>query len=369
MLDALKHLKWPELPWADLGLKIALVLAGATLLYRVVHALVIRVFPDAVLFGHLVRRSYAAMQLAVPLLGTEIVLHLSDDGLQLITPARQFNTLLLITSLTVVACNQVDAFGDWILRRYPLDAPDNLMARRVHTQTRVLTRSVITLLSLLGLSAALMVFPAVRQFGISLLASAGVAGLVVGLAAKPVLGNLLAGLQIALTQPIRLDDVLIVQGEWGRVEEITSTYVVVRIWDERRMIVPLQWFIENPFQNWTRTTANLLGTVFLYVDYGLPLEPLRKEAERLAKDAPEWDGRVCGVQLTDSDAHAMQIRVLLSSVDSGRNFDLRCKLREGLIDFIRRDYPQFLPRLRAALDTPPMQAGEDGRAGSEAVRA
>ena len=193
---------------------------------------------------------------------------------------------------------------------------------------------------------ALMTFPGARQLGASLLASAGVLGLVGGMAARPVFSNLIAGLQIALAQPIRIDDVLIVKDECGRVEEITGTYVVLKLWDERRMIVPLQWFIENPFENWTRTGAQIMGTVFLYVDYATPIEPLRAEAQRLVEAMPEWDKRVCAVQVTDATEQAMQVRVLVSSPSSGTNFDLRCKLREGLIAFLAREYPQALPVAR-----------------------
>jgi small-conductance mechanosensitive channel len=191
-----------------------------------------------------------------------------------------------------------------------------------------------------------MTFPGARQLGASLLASAGVLGIIGGLAARPVFSNLIAGLQLALAQPIRLDDVLIVQGEWGRVEEITGTYVVLRIWDERRLIIPLQWFIENPFQNWTRSTSRILGTVFLNVDYALPVEALRTEARRLVEQAPEWDQRVFVVQVTDATERTMQIRVLVSASDSGKAFDLRCRVREGLLEWLAREYPQCLPTSR-----------------------
>jgi small-conductance mechanosensitive channel len=192
-----------------------------------------------------------------------------------------------------------------------------------------------------------MTFPSVRQIGASLLASAGVAGLVAGIAARPVLGNLIAGLQIALSQPIRLDDVVVIQGEWGRVEEITGTYVSIRIWDQRRLIVPLQWFIENPFTNWTRNSSQIIGTVFFFVDYRMPIAPLREELERILEHAPEWDGRVQVLQVTDATERSMQLRVLVSSFDSGLNWDLRCRVREGLLSFVQAAYPQHLPRTRA----------------------
>jgi small-conductance mechanosensitive channel len=203
-----------------------------------------------------------------------------------------------------------------------------------------------------GLAFALMTFPRARQLGASLLASAGVVGVVAGIAARSVFSNLLAGLQIAMGQPLRIDDVLIVEGEWGRVEEITSTYVVLALWDERRLIVPLQWFIDHPFQNWTRSTSNLLGTVMLWVDYTLPLEPLRAEARRLCEASKLWDRRVCLVQVTDASERAMQLRILVSAASSGAAFDLRCELREGLIAFIQRHHPEALPRLRAHISGP-----------------
>jgi hypothetical protein len=211
---------------------------------------------------------------------------------------------------------------------------------------RVLGRTATALLVLLGLAAALMTVPGVRQVGTSLLASAGVVGLAVGLAAKPVLSNLIAGLQIALTQPIRLDDVVIIEGEWGRIEEITGSYVVVRIWDQRRLVVPLNWFIEHPFQNWTRTNAELIGTVFLWLDYRVPMEPLRAELQRLCAATPKWDGRVCVLQVTDANEQAMQVRALVSSADSGSNWDARCFVREGLIAFVQQHYPDALPHRR-----------------------
>lgn len=200
-----------------------------------------------------------------------------------------------------------------------------------------------------GLAMMLMTFPGARQLGASLLASAGVAGLVAGIAARPVFSNLIAGLQIALAQPIRIDDVLIVEGEWGRVEEITGTYVVLHLWDDRRLIVPLQWFIEHPFQNWTRRSAQIVGSVFLWVDYRMPLEPLRAAALAACKQAPEWDGRVCVLQVTEAGGQSMQLRPLVTSADSGRNWDLRCKLREALIDLMQREHPHNLPRQRVDL--------------------
>ena len=259
--------------------------------------------------------------------------------------------IALIATLTWLALRALGAGEALVRRRHPATAADNLNDRRILTQMRVLIVSGRVLVTLLGLSTALTTFPMVRTLGASLLASAGIAGIVVGFAARPLLSNLLAGLQLALTQPLRLDDVVIVQGEWGRIEEIASTYVVVRIWDERRLIVPLTWFIENPFQNWTHTSAALTGSVHLWVDYRTPLAPLRAELQRLCRAAPDWDGRAVVLQVTDSGPQAMQLRALVTAADSARAWNLRCAIREGLIDFLQREYPQCLPRWRGELDS------------------
>jgi small-conductance mechanosensitive channel len=236
-----------------------------------------------------------------------------------------------------------------ILRDNRIDVADNLAARQIHTQARVLGRVASGLVILVGASVVLLQFDEVRQLGKTLLASAGIIGLVAGIAAKPVFGNLIAGLQIALSQPIRLDDVVIVEGEWGRIEEITSSFVVVHIWDERRMVVPLTWFIENPFQNWTRRSADMLGTVFLWLDYRTPMADVRAETERVCKSDPRWDGRVCIAQVTETSETAMQVRLLVSARNSGDAFDLRCVVRERVLDFLAREHPYALPRQRNEL--------------------
>jgi small-conductance mechanosensitive channel len=281
------------------------------------------------------------------ILGLGFVLVEAPDTLPFAAALRDLLTVMLIVALTWLAVRSVGAVAEALVQAHPLDSQDNLQARRIHTQARVLARSVMVVIVIIGFGGALMTFPAVRQVGASLLASAGVAGLVAGIAARPVLGNLIAGLQIALSQPIRLDDVVVIQGEWGRVEEITGTYVSIRIWDQRRLIVPLQWFIENPFTNWTRNSSQIIGTVFFFVDYRMPLAPMREELERILQNAPEWDKRVQVLQVTDATEKSMQLRVLVSSFDSGLNWDLRCRVREGLLNFMQSSYPQFLPRTRA----------------------
>ena len=236
--------------------------------------------------------------------------------------------------------------ADLYLRRFRLDVDDTLLARKHNTQVRVLSRTIDVLLAIITLSAALMTFPAVRQYGISLFASAGVAGIVAGLAARPVLSNLMAGVQLAMTQPIRLYDAVTVENEHGTIEEITSTYVVVKLWDLRRMIVPLTYFIEKPFQNWTREGSALIGTVMIYVDYRAPVGIIREKFTAILKQSDKWDGKVAALQVTDFKEGTMELRCLMSARSAGTAFDLRCEVREKLIDFLQKEHPEALPRSR-----------------------
>jgi len=308
-------------------------------------------FINPLSFTHdLIERIKEPIHFLIPVVGLQAVLSSASDKFLFIDNARHLTTLAIITGITWLSLRIVSAGEEVILKRHPVDVSDNFAARRIQTQTKVLVHTLCFFAILFGIAAMLMTFPNARQFGTSLLASAGLAGLALGFAAKPVLGNLIAGLQLAITQPISLDDVVIVEGEWGRVEEITGTYVVIRIWDERRLIVPLQYFIEHPFQNWTRKTSNLIGSLFLWVDYSMPLEPLRKELDALCKQSPTlWDGKVSVLQVTDATEKAIQLRILVSSHDSSRNWDLRCFIREKLINFISLHHPECLPQLRANL--------------------
>ncbi len=257
--------------------------------------------------------------------------------------------ILWIAALGSILVTAVNVFADASRRRFRMDVADNLEARRRITQIQVLRRISIAIIILVTVGAMLMTIPAVQRIGVSLLASAGIAGIVLGIAARPVLTNILAGIQLALTQPIRVDDVVIVEGEWGWIEEITTTYVVIRIWDWRRMIVPLSYFIEKPFQNWTRTSASIIGSVFWHVDYTVPIEAMREKLEEVVKASPLWNGEVCNLQVTDSKAQTVEVRGLMSARTSPEAWDLRCQVREKMITWLQAEYPDALPRIRAEM--------------------
>jgi small-conductance mechanosensitive channel len=336
--------------WPTIFVAALVAVLVAIVLHAVGRAVLRRAVRGNVIVGAMLERTQRAAGFAWPLLATQLVWQAAPNDLDSIQAIRHVNGIFVIIAFTALAMGVIGGLGDGLIARNPVDVDDNLHARRVETQTRVLSRSAQVLILIGGIAMVLMTFPGMRQIGASLLASAGVLGIVGGLAARPVFSNLISGLQLALAQPLRIDDVLIVNGENGRVEEITGTYVVLRLWDERRLIVPLQWFIENPFENWTRTGSNILGTVFLYVDYATPIDPIRAEAKRLVETFPEWDGRVFGVQVTDATDKAIQVRVLVSASSSGRNFDLRCKMREALVAFLVREYPASLPLVRNLTD-------------------
>jgi small-conductance mechanosensitive channel len=258
--------------------------------------------------------------------------------------------LIILVSWMLIKSTYV--LSDFVVRRFAVDVKDNLRARKIHTQLNVLRRIVIFIVVVVAFATMLMTFEKVRQLGVSILASAGIAGLVVGLAAQKTIGTFIAGLQIAFTQPIRIDDVVIVENEWGRIEEITLTYVVVKIWDLRRLVVPITYFIEKPFQNWTRTSADLLGSVFLYVDYTVPVDAVREQLQKVLKESEYWDGKVCVLQVTNASERTVELRALMTAVDAPTAWNLRCEVREKLIAFIQQHYPDALPRLRAELERP-----------------
>jgi len=257
---------------------------------------------------------------------------------------------------------QIVAVGErFILDHYDVSRTDNLRARQIYTQVHILKRTLHVVITVVMLAAGLMMFETVRSLGASVLASAGVIGIIVGFAAQRTIANLFAGFQLAMTQPIRIDDVVIVENEWGRIEEITLTYVVVRIWDLRRLIVPLSYFIERPFQNWTRAQSEILGTVFLYTDYAVPAAALREELKRIVGRSPNWDGKVCGLQVTNSSDRSVELRALASAADASKAWDLRCEIREKLILFVQQNYPDSLPRVRAEMRANPARDGQEGK--------
>lgn len=262
--------------------------------------------------------------------------------------AHQALAVAMVLALGWFAVGSVYVIEGVFIRRYDITVEDNARARQVQTQMMIFRRAVIGFILLLTLGTMLWTFHDERiwKAGTGLLASAGIASLILATAAKSTASNFLAGLQIALTSPIRIDDVVVVQGEWGRIEEINSAFVVINIWDQRRLIVPLSYFIENSFANWTRRSAQILGTAFLYVDYTVPVEAMRAQLLKIAESTPLWDKRVCVLQVTDLKEHTMEIRCLVSSRNSSESFDLRCLVREQMIAFLRDNYPEAFPRVR-----------------------
>lgn len=265
-------------------------------------------------------------------------------------PIHHAIAIVLIAIAGWLAVRLIDATGDYLSARYSVDVPDNLHARKIRTQFFVLRRVGAVLIGTFALGLMLMTFPGIRALGTTLFASAGAAGLIVGLAARPVLTNLLAGVQIALTQPIRLEDSVVVEGEWGWIEEITTTYVVVRIWDLRRLVLPLSYFIEHPFENWTRNTANLLGTAYIYADYSIPVQSVRDELQRILEASELWDRNAWSLDVTDLTDRVVEMRAMVSASNAGDTVTLRRLVREKLVTFLQQRYPQSLPRTRVAIE-------------------
>ena len=344
ILQNVEKLVWP------LGTLVATVLV-ALLVHHVLFRTLDRLArgTKTIVDDSLVRHLRRPARLIIPILAVSFLLPLLTVPPRILIFLKQTFSLLLIVSVAWLLIKLVYVLEDLILNQYSIDIKDNLEARRVHTQIQILKKVVIAVVGVLALAAALMTFEKVRQLGTTLLASAGIVGIIVGLAAQKSISTLFAGIQMAITQPIRIDDVVIVENEWGRIEEITLTYVVVRIWDLRRLIVPISYFLEKPFQNWTRISAEILGTVFLYVDYTVPVEEVRAEMKRIVESSPLWDKRVCALQVTNATERTVELRALVSAADSSSAWELRCDVREKLIGFIRQNYPDGLPKVRAEL--------------------
>ncbi|MBI1407948.1 MAG: mechanosensitive ion channel [Caulobacter sp.] len=342
------------LDWIPSGLLSVLILAAAAALAVGAHAAGVALAKallrtrDA-FWRSLVQRTRGPTRLALLTIflgAAASIAPLSAEQADLIRRVLLFAFILLLGWIGIVA---LDIAAAIYLRGFRLDVEDNLTARKHLTQVRILRRAGAVLIGMVALAVALMTVPGVKQYGVSLLASAGAAGIILGLALQPILVNLIAGVQIAVTQPIRLDDAVIVEGEWGNVEEITATYVVVRLWDWRRMVLPLTWFIQNPFQNWTRESSRLIGSAFLYVDYAAAVDRLRDRLVEIVRASSHWDGDVVNLQVTDISERTLQIRCIASARSAGAAFDLRCEVREKMVAFLRDELPEAMPRERLNL--------------------
>lgn len=311
---------------------------------------------ETILDDLLVKHCRGPARLIIPLFTIHFLLPLVRVSQGVLVFLTQILGSLVTLSVAWLIIKLTSVFEEFILDRYKIDVRDNLRARKIHTQIQILRKVVIVIVGVLALGIILMTFSKARQLGTSILASAGIVGIIVGLAAQRSIATLFAGLQTAITQPIRIDDVVIVENEWGRIEEITLTYVVVRIWDLRRLIVPITYFLEKPFQNWTRVSADLLGTVFLYVDYTVPIQAVRDELQHILQDSKLWDGKVSVLHVTNATERAVELRALMSAPDSSSAWELRCHVREKLIGFIQENYPDGLPQLRAKVEQPDRKA-------------
>lgn len=331
-----------------LALAILLGFIGYLILFKVLFRFAAS--QDSSLNQALLQRWRRPAKLLLPLLAASLAVPSLRIPQGLEEFLRHLGSMALIASIAWLMVTTIFGLRELILLRYDITASDNLKARAVSTQVNVLVRIAVVVVIVLAGATMLMTFDTVRQVGVSLLASAGIAGIIIGFAAQRSLATLLAGIQIAITQPIRLDDVVIVEGEWGRIEEITLTYVVVRIWDLRRIVLPITYFLEKPFQNWTRASADLLGSVYLHCDYRLPVAAVRSELEKIASQTDLWDGKVCGLVVTDATERTIVLRALVSAPNSGQAWDLRCHVREKLIEFIQREHPDCLPRIRAEME-------------------
>ncbi|MHA7941906.1 mechanosensitive ion channel family protein [Formosa sp. 3Alg 14/1] len=270
-------------------------------------------------------------------------------GLDFSTLANQQQNLFIAVSAWI-AIIVLRILKTRFLKRYDISEEDNLHSRKVYTQFNILEKVIIFIIIIVAIGLILLSFEGIRKIGVGLFASAGVAGIILGLSAQKVVGALLAGIQIAITQPFRIDDAVVVEGEWGWIEEINLTYVVVRVWDKRRLVLPSSYFLEKPFQNWTRNNADIMGTIFLYTDYNIPFNDLREELTRLLNASNLWDGKVNVLQVTESKETTVESRILVSAKNSPMAWDLRVHIREKMIEYIQKNYPDSLPRTRVVIE-------------------
>ena len=344
-MQAIWH-NWHTWVWSAGVLSAAIVLALAVhrVLFFILNRLARR--KGGWFASSLVRHGKRPSAWVLPLLALLPALPASGLPERVLDPLEHAAGIGLIAAVSWLVILTTEVATDLISSRDGSDPDGKLAARRARTTVQVLRHIIVSLVVIVALSVMLMTFPAVKHIGMSLLASAGLAGLVVGMAMKSTLSSLIAGIQIAFSQPIRIEDSVVVEGEWGWIEEIGTTNVVVRTWDLRRLVLPLSYFIEHPFQNWTRGSTELLGSVFLYVDYSVPVQELREELGRILKTTDKWKGQVCALQVTDVNERAMQLRALMDARDADSAWDLRCYVREKLIEFLLEKYPQALPKVR-----------------------
>jgi small-conductance mechanosensitive channel len=332
---------------------VAGTIGGALLLGLGIHYLIFKVGgrlaqkTQRILGNSLLKHCRSPSKVILPILVAYHLLPLVDVPPKYIGICERIFILLLIISVAWLVVNLTYVFEDIIVNQFKIDMEDTLKSKKIKTQIQVLRKVVVAVVAIIALAVILMSFEKVRYLGTSILASAGVIGIVVGVAAQRSIGTLLAGLQIAITEPISIDDVVIVENEWGWIEEINLTYVIVRIWDLRRLVLPITYFLEKPFQNWTRRSTDLLGTVLVYVDYTVAVQAVREELHHILENSKLWDGRTWGLQVTNATEHTVELRALMSAADSSNAWNLRCEVREKLIEFIQKNYPHSLPKVRA----------------------
>ncbi len=341
---------------------IASALACAVILYLILtHSLPKRALSRHQSISRFIARSKFLLALMLSDLCLSSVLRATALSPSTQTILSRLLTAAIIALLGIASTIAIDVATSEKLAHRPDDIQANVIARRHATQWQVLRRVSLMLGIIITIAATLMVFPTVRQYGVSLLASAGAAALVVGLAARPVLSNLIAGIQIAITQPFRVEDAVVINGQWGWIEDITATYVVVRIWNWQRMVVPLAWLLENPFQNWTRESAELIGAVHWNVDYTVPVPKLRNKLIEIVHSTKLWSGKVVVLQVTHALPTTITLRALVSARNSGEAWDLRCYVREKMIDYLQAEYPGTLPKQRINIepsDAAPMNSDQ-----------
>lgn len=311
--------------------------------------------PGSVLARSLVRNTRRPLQALVPLAAVELSLPpLPLPGALKLRLLHGIGIAIVLTFAWLTV--RLTYVLEDALTRYQTGRSDNLRARQVHTQVEILRRVTVVVMAIVSLALILLSFASVRAAGAGLLASAGVVGILGGVAARPVMANVVAGIQMAFSQPIRVDDVVVVNGHWGRVEQLALTYVVIRSWDQRSVLVPVAYFTQQPFENWTRSSADLLTTVHLELDYTIAVDSVRRHLHDLLHASPNWDGRAWNLQVTNLGAQTVQLRALFSARDSARAWDLQCEIREQLLDYLQRDHPASLPRIRADVALPQRSA-------------